>query len=170
MIPVPPSSGTVGSLVRRYRQLAGLTQEELGEKASLSVRAVRNLEQDKVRRPRRSTLQRLVSVLGASELDPAHLVLRAQVIELPVVIFATVDSSTVGWSEEWFRLQPLPAQVTEQFRPERVLVVQVLMACPACSAPLDAGARSAEWRSEWHGERRPPASEVGAEWLDPSVR
>jgi transcriptional regulator with XRE-family HTH domain len=136
MIPVPPSSGTVGSLIRRYRQLAGLTQEELGEKASLSVRAVRNLEQDKVRRPRRSTLQRLASVLGASELDRAHLVPSAQVIELPVAIVATVDSGTVSWSDEWFRLQPLLAQMTEQFRPERVLVVQVLMACPACSAPM----------------------------------
>jgi transcriptional regulator with XRE-family HTH domain len=139
MIPVPPSSGTVGSLIRRYRQLAGLTQEELGEKASLSVRAVRNLEQDKVRRPRRSTLQRLASVLGASELDRAHhLVAGAQVIELPVATVATVDSGTVSWSEEWFRLQPLLVQVIEQFRPERVLVVQVLMACPACSAPATA--------------------------------
>jgi transcriptional regulator with XRE-family HTH domain len=54
---------SIGELVRRYRRQAGLTQEELGERAELSVRAVRNLEHGRVRRPRRGTIRRLTSAL-----------------------------------------------------------------------------------------------------------
>jgi len=57
----------VGELVRRYRTTAGLTQEELSEKADISVRAVRNLEHGLVRCPRRSTLQLLAGALGLNE-------------------------------------------------------------------------------------------------------
>jgi len=57
----------VGELIRRYRTSAGLTQEELSEKADLSVRAVRNLEHGLVRCPRRSTLQLLAGALGLDE-------------------------------------------------------------------------------------------------------
>src|SRR5215467_3734947 len=56
----------VGELVRRYRTTAGLTQEELSEKADISVRAVRNLEHGLVRCPRRST-QLLAGALGLEE-------------------------------------------------------------------------------------------------------
>jgi transcriptional regulator with XRE-family HTH domain len=57
----------VGELIRRYRTAAGLTQEELSEKADISVRAVRNLEHGLVRCPRRSTLQLLAGALGLDE-------------------------------------------------------------------------------------------------------
>src|SRR5215468_10288398 len=57
----------VGELIRRYRTAAGLTQEELSEKADLSVRAVRNLEHSLVRCPRRSTLQLVARALGLDE-------------------------------------------------------------------------------------------------------
>jgi transcriptional regulator with XRE-family HTH domain len=67
MIPAPEDG--VSELILRYRQMAGLTQEELGEKAEVSVRAVRNLGRGKVRRPRRSTLQRLALALGLNDLD-----------------------------------------------------------------------------------------------------
>jgi transcriptional regulator with XRE-family HTH domain len=60
------TGAVIGELIRRYRTAAGLTQEELSEKADISVRAVRNLEHGLVSCPRRSTLQLLA---GALRLD-----------------------------------------------------------------------------------------------------
>src|SRR4029450_254009 len=79
--PLHQDSGMIGALVRRYRRMAGLTQEELGEKAGLSVRAVRNLERDEVRRPRRGRLQRLASALGLNDTDAVRLVAAARIIQ-----------------------------------------------------------------------------------------
>jgi transcriptional regulator with XRE-family HTH domain len=52
-----------GALLQRRRRLAGLTQEELAERTELSVRAIRNLELGRVRRPRRETVRRLTEAL-----------------------------------------------------------------------------------------------------------
>jgi transcriptional regulator with XRE-family HTH domain len=67
------TGAVVGELIRRYRTAAGLTQEELSEKAGISVRAVRNLEHGLVRCPRRSTLQLLAGALGLEENKAAGL-------------------------------------------------------------------------------------------------
>jgi transcriptional regulator with XRE-family HTH domain len=64
----------VGELLRRYRLQARLTQEELGERAELSVRAVRNLEQGRVGRPRPDTVRRLASALVLDPEQEARLV------------------------------------------------------------------------------------------------
>lgn len=61
----PPS---FGSLLRRYRAKARLTQEELAERAQLSVRGLIHLEHG-TRRPYRDTLRRLVAAL---QLTPAQ--------------------------------------------------------------------------------------------------
>jgi transcriptional regulator with XRE-family HTH domain len=113
--------------------MAGLTQEELGEKAGLSVRAVRNLERDKVRRPRRSTLQRLASALGLNDTDAVRLVAAARIIEPLPSPAAPPELDTASWPHEWFRLQPLLAPLIDQFGPEKVLVVPVFMMCRDCS-------------------------------------
>jgi transcriptional regulator with XRE-family HTH domain len=160
-IPAPLSSDTVGGLIRRYRQLAGLTQEELGEKAGLSVRAVRNLEQDKIRRPRHSTLQRIASVLGTGELDPTRPVSDAQVIELPVATVTAADRRVADPRDELYCLQPILAQVAEQFQPEQVLVVQVQIVCPACAAVPEAAPCPAERRAE---RRRRSGSAEHSAW------
>lgn len=60
----PPSFGT---LLKSYREAARLTQEELADRAGLSVRGLRYLEQD-VRRPYRDTVRRLDATLAL----PAH--------------------------------------------------------------------------------------------------
>lgn len=138
MIPVSPTNGTLGGLIRRYRQLGGLTQEELGEKAGLSVRGVRNLEQDRVRQPRRSTLKRLASALGASELDPTRLVPGGQVVELTGASVTTAESCPVP-RDAWLHRQPILAHVAERFQLGQVLVIQIRLACPACTAPPDVG-------------------------------
>ncbi len=55
-------------LVRQTRLRAGLTQQELADLSALSVRAVRDLEAGRVRRPRRDTVRLLA---GALRLDPS---------------------------------------------------------------------------------------------------
>src|SRR5207249_2106302 len=58
-----------GDLLRRYRLAAGLTQEELAERARLSPRAISDLERGLRTRPWRDTVQFLADALqlGAPE-------------------------------------------------------------------------------------------------------
>jgi transcriptional regulator with XRE-family HTH domain len=58
--PAPPS---FGELLRRYREAAELTQEALAERAELSARGLRYLEQG-VRRPYQQTVRRLAESLA----------------------------------------------------------------------------------------------------------
>jgi len=53
-----------GTLIREYRQLARLTQQELADRSGLSVATVRDLEQDRSRRPRTTSLTALAETLG----------------------------------------------------------------------------------------------------------
>jgi predicted ATPase/DNA-binding XRE family transcriptional regulator len=56
-----------GDLLRRYRQDAGLTQEELAERANLSARAISELERGARQHPYRSTIHLLAKALNLSE-------------------------------------------------------------------------------------------------------
>jgi predicted ATPase/DNA-binding CsgD family transcriptional regulator/DNA-binding XRE family transcriptional regulator len=56
-----------GELLRSHRQAAGLTQEELAARATLSVRAVGDLERGAKLRPHRDTIHRLVAALRLSD-------------------------------------------------------------------------------------------------------
>jgi tetratricopeptide (TPR) repeat protein len=60
-------SQAFGDLLRRHRVLAGMSQEELAERARLSARAISDLERGVKRTPRRDTVQLLVEALGLSE-------------------------------------------------------------------------------------------------------
>ena len=53
--------------LRWLRARAMLTQEELAERARLSVRTVRNLEAGHIRRPRSGSIRLLADALGLSE-------------------------------------------------------------------------------------------------------
>ncbi|HKT39109.1 MAG TPA: BREX system ATP-binding domain-containing protein, partial [Ktedonobacterales bacterium] len=55
-----------GDLLRRHRIFAGMSQEELAERAGLSARAISDLERGVKRVPRRDTLQLLVEALELS--------------------------------------------------------------------------------------------------------
>jgi transcriptional regulator with XRE-family HTH domain len=55
-----------GLWLRRRRESAGLTQEELAEQAGLATRTVRNLESHRIRRPHSRSLQKLAGALGLS--------------------------------------------------------------------------------------------------------
>lgn len=61
MVRTHPSA--FGSLLRRHRTAAGLTQEELAERARLSARAVSDLERGVRRTPYRDTVQQLADAL-----------------------------------------------------------------------------------------------------------
>lgn len=56
-----------GALLRRHRTTAGLTQEELAERAGISVRGLVALENGERVRPRRDTVQLLADALHLSE-------------------------------------------------------------------------------------------------------
>ena len=59
--------------MRQYRVAAGLTQEELAERARISVRAIGALERGARRTPHKDTLQLLAEALSLSEDDQALL-------------------------------------------------------------------------------------------------
>jgi non-specific serine/threonine protein kinase len=77
-----------GALLRRFRQTARLTQEELAERAGLSTRGVKYLEAG-ARQPYRDTLQRLATALALAPADQAALEEAAR----PPVTAATMPAS-----------------------------------------------------------------------------
>ena len=64
-----PQTLTLGALLRRYRTAAGLTQEELAEKAGMSVNAISAIERGVSRTPQRETIALLAEALN---LQPAE--------------------------------------------------------------------------------------------------
>jgi tetratricopeptide (TPR) repeat protein/transcriptional regulator with XRE-family HTH domain len=63
---------TFGHLLRRHRQVAGMTQEELAERAGMSARGISDLERG-LRLPRRDTLQLLLDALQVSPEERSRL-------------------------------------------------------------------------------------------------
>jgi DNA-binding XRE family transcriptional regulator len=55
---------TFGAMLRGFRWQAQLTQEELAERAGVSVRTIRNLESDRMKTPRLSSVRALAEGLG----------------------------------------------------------------------------------------------------------
>lgn len=66
-----------GSLLRRHRRAAGLTQEALAAQAGLSTRGIQDLERGVSRTPRSTTVGLLVEALGLTEEEEAELTLFA---------------------------------------------------------------------------------------------
>src|SRR4051812_5172033 len=67
-----------GGLLRRYRVAAGLTQEELAERAGVSTRSISDLERGAHGLPRKDTLQLLLDALALAPTDRATLVAAAR--------------------------------------------------------------------------------------------
>src|SRR5262245_61249733 len=67
-----------GSILRRHRVAAGLSQEELAERAGLSVRGVGNLEQGRRAAPRLATVRLLADALGLDAAGRAELIAAAR--------------------------------------------------------------------------------------------
>lgn len=69
----PEQERALGKLLRRFRERAGLTQEELAERAGLTAHGISALERGIRRRPYPHTLRTLAAALGLSESDRATL-------------------------------------------------------------------------------------------------
>jgi predicted ATPase/transcriptional regulator with XRE-family HTH domain len=63
---VPGNARTFGDMLKHYRMRAGLTQEELAERAQLSARGISDLERGARRTPRQDTMLLLVKALQLS--------------------------------------------------------------------------------------------------------
>ncbi len=62
---------TFAAMVRGWRHVANLTQEELAERSGLSPRSIQNLERGRVSRPRRDSVRLLADALGLTGADRA---------------------------------------------------------------------------------------------------
>jgi predicted ATPase/DNA-binding XRE family transcriptional regulator len=67
-----------GDLLRQHRNAAGLTQEDLAERAGLSVDTISLLERGEHRRPHRYTMQSLADALGLSQPDRIRFAMAAR--------------------------------------------------------------------------------------------
>ncbi|MFL5762206.1 MAG: ATP-binding protein, partial [Thermomicrobiales bacterium] len=72
------ATDSFGAVLRRRRVAAGLSQEELAERASLSVRGVGNLEQGHRQAPRLATVRLLADALGLDDGGRANLIAAAR--------------------------------------------------------------------------------------------
>src|SRR2546423_14795100 len=68
----------VGMLLRQWRRAASLTQEELAERAGMSVETISALERGLSRSPYRATIIALAEALGLDGEDRAGLLAPAQ--------------------------------------------------------------------------------------------
>lgn len=64
--PAPAPSAGLGALLRSARRGAGLTQEQLAGLSTVSVRAIRDLEQGRVQHPRKDTIRLLADTMRLS--------------------------------------------------------------------------------------------------------
>ncbi|MFD9902822.1 helix-turn-helix domain-containing protein [Streptomyces sp. NPDC059063] len=63
----PRETASFAELLKRHRSRCGLTQQQLADFATLSVRAIRDLESGRVRRPRRESVGLLADALRLSD-------------------------------------------------------------------------------------------------------
>src|SRR3954466_937445 len=71
------ASSTFGTLLKRYRLAAGLTQEGLAERAGVSARGVQDLERGVRAAPRPETVRLLAEALGLDAAAHAGLIAAA---------------------------------------------------------------------------------------------
>ncbi|MFI6761827.1 BTAD domain-containing putative transcriptional regulator [Micromonospora sp. NPDC050417] len=73
----------VGELVAHHRRRVGLTQDALAGRSGVSVRALRDIEKDRVRQPHADSLRRLAVALDLSAADRDELLSAARVESRP---------------------------------------------------------------------------------------
>ncbi|MEW9553937.1 BTAD domain-containing putative transcriptional regulator [Nonomuraea sp. NPDC050783] len=82
----------LGELLRAYRDRAKVSQEELADRAGVSVRTLRGIEQGSITRPQARSVRRLVEAAG---LDPALLQAHGAPAETPAVRIDVLGPLTV---------------------------------------------------------------------------
>jgi transcriptional regulator with XRE-family HTH domain len=73
------SLSALGKMLRHHRLVAGLSQEELAERAALSVHSISNFERGATHAPHKDTVRLLAQALRLSPDDEAALLAAAQV-------------------------------------------------------------------------------------------
>jgi transcriptional regulator with XRE-family HTH domain len=91
-----------GAQLRRHRESAGLSQEELAERAGLTAKAIGALERGERRRPYPHTIQLLADALELDEASRSGLIVAARP---PAPALAKGDVFFVGRARELDRLQ-----------------------------------------------------------------
>jgi predicted ATPase/DNA-binding XRE family transcriptional regulator len=91
---VDESVAAFGAVLRRFRAAAGLTQEELAERAGLTAKAISALERGERRRPYPHTVRALAAALELDELDRASLVAAVPLAQRRRQSTAPVSGST----------------------------------------------------------------------------
>lgn len=107
----PLFGSSFGTLLRRYREAAGLTQEALAQRASLSARGISDLERGARQAPRRETVDLLASALAL----PPHKRALLEVAARP----ALATGQREGPSASALPPHNLPAQLTPLIGRER---------------------------------------------------
>lgn len=92
LVHMEPAPYTAGKLIRQRRLSAGLSQQELADLADVSERALRDIETDRVNRPRVSSLQRLATALRLTDDDLGALLTIARAATRAT----TADSFQIG--------------------------------------------------------------------------
>lgn len=110
MVQVP--TARLGDILKRYRQEAGLTQEELAERAGLSVRGIKALEGGERTRPHKDTIRLIADAL---QLSPSERQMLLEAVRQARDGAANVASR----SEETPRWSNLPLQLTPFIGRER---------------------------------------------------
>ncbi len=72
------TSQPFGAQLLRWREAAGLSQEELATRAGLSPKTIAGLERGRRHAPRSATVERLATALGLAAMERAQLVLAAE--------------------------------------------------------------------------------------------
>jgi predicted ATPase/transcriptional regulator with XRE-family HTH domain len=91
---VTAESGSFGVLLRQLRLAAGLTQEDLAERAGISAKAVSGLERDPDRSPRLDTVALLADALGLDSAGRARLLAAARPAPVPPAPSLPVENAT----------------------------------------------------------------------------
>lgn len=161
-----PEDQRFGRLLRAQRVAAGLSQEELAERAQLSRRTITNLERG-VTTPYRETVVRLADALELTESDRAELENAVQRARTPVAI--TLGEAVASGSPITAGVDPLvatkltipPARSTLIPRPHLLERLQVGLrgALTLLSAPAGSGKTTllSAWRATPEGQVTPLA-------------
>jgi predicted ATPase/DNA-binding XRE family transcriptional regulator len=109
-------AGRFGIVLQRLRRMAGLSQQELAERAGLSLRGIADLERGARRNPYPSTVRRLAAALDLTDADRAAL-LSSATMEAP---------STHENEDQQARALPLRLSSFVGREPEKAAVLQLL--------------------------------------------
>jgi tetratricopeptide (TPR) repeat protein/transcriptional regulator with XRE-family HTH domain len=104
-----PDEKAAGTFLRRARQAAGLTQEELAARTGLSVRAIGDLERGLTTKPHRRSLELLAEVLELPERARAQLMGASRRLDTPDI----AEAPRVPRSGRQFAPAQLPTDIPD---------------------------------------------------------